>query len=463
MRDVTPAALARILDETPELARSFLVGGCVRDWLLGQPVEDFDVEVYGLDFDGLVTALGRWGRADLVGHSFGVVKLTLDGGPTFDFTLPRRDSKVAPGHRGFEIEIDPGIDPREAASRRDFTINALMFDWQREGLLDFYGGQEDLRRRTLRHTSRAFGDDPLRVLRGMQFVARFSLTPAEETLEVCRSIRERFNELSVERVREEWSKWAARSSRPSLGLAFLRDAGWLAHFPEIDRLRSTPQDPEWHPEGDVFVHTGHCLDALVGLAAWQDAAPDRRIVLTLAVLAHDFGKPECTATALRDGRERVISPGHEPAGGPITERFLERIGMPQAIRARVVPLVTNHLAHMNEPTPRAVRRLARRLAPSTIADLMTVIRADAYGRPPLAAIDPEGLDTLLAQAAALELEAQAPRPLLLGRHLIEVGLSPGPRFGEILEAAFEAQLDGSFGDMDSAQAWLIAHLNGHAR
>jgi len=452
-----PKALADLLAREPALEQAYLVGGCVRDWLLGVPVKDFDIEVFGVDENRLITALQRWGRVNLVGRSFGVVKLTLDG-QTHDFSLPRRDSKVAPGHQGFRIEFDPSISPRDAAARRDFTINSLMWSPGRQDLLDPFGGQADLRSRTLRHTSAAFPEDPLRVLRGMQFAARFRLTAAPETVALCRSIVGTYPELAQERVREEWFKWAAQSAEPSAGLRFLRDTGWVSAFPELEALIGVEQDPEWHPEGDVWTHTGHALEALVTGTFWREADRDTRVVLSLATLAHDLGKPSCTRREIRDGRERIVSPGHEPAGGPLTESFLGRLNTPPALVARIVPLVTNHLAHLAEPTPRSVRRLALRLTPATIEELSAVITADASGRPPRPAGEPEGVARLRSAAAELALAAAAPRPILQGRHLLERGLKPGPGFTPILSAAFEAQLDGAFADVDGARAWLSNHL-----
>jgi tRNA nucleotidyltransferase (CCA-adding enzyme) len=454
MSVLIPDELAAILGETPELTKSFLVGGCVRDCLLGIPNKDFDIEVFGVTYEQLAAGLSRWGRTDLVGRSFGVVKLTVPGGQIFDFSIPRRDSKVAPGHKGFAISFDATITPREAAARRDFTLNALMFDPRRKEVLDFFGGQEDLRRRVLRHTSAAFAEDPLRVLRGMQFAARFDLRAAPETVALCREIKGGFRELAVERVREEWFKWAVKSTVPSRGLRFLVETEWVEHFPEVHSLLGTPQDPEWHPEGDVFVHTGHCLDALVKLPGWQSADQETRIVLSLAVLAHDFAKPQTTREEVRDGRLRIVSPGHDEAGGPVAERFLERINAPNAIRARIVPLVTNHLAHLQTLTDRAVRRLARRLEPATIEELLVLITADQFGRPPRPQVVSEGVRALQARAAELKVQSSAPRPILLGRHLIELGMRPGPDFGVILEAAFEAQLEGRFFDEQQALRWL---------
>jgi tRNA nucleotidyltransferase (CCA-adding enzyme) len=456
MSALVPDELAAILGKTPELARSFLVGGCVRDWLLNIANKDFDIEVFGVSYEELSAALGRWGRTDLVGRSFGVVKLTTPEGQTFDFSIPRRDSKVAPGHKGFEISFDPAITPKEAAARRDFTINALMFDPRREKVLDFFGGQEDLKNRVLRHTSAAFAEDPLRVLRGMQFAARFDLQAAQETVALCRSIKGSFSELAVERVREEWFKWAAKSAVPSRGLRFLVETEWVDHFSEIRALVGTPQDPEWHPEGDVFTHTCHCLDALVKLPGWLAGDAESRVVLSLAVLAHDFAKPQTTREEMKGGRLRIVSPGHEEAGGPLTEQFLACINAPNAIRERVVPLVTNHLAHLQTLSDRSVRRLAKRLEPATIGELIVLITADQFGRPLRPEVISENVLALQARAAELQVQSSAPKPILLGRHLIELGMEPGRDFGVILEAGFEAQLEGEFLDLPQAFRWLEA-------
>ena len=294
----------------------------------------------------------------------------------------------------------------------------------------------------------------------MQFAARFELQADPETIDLCRSIRDSFSELAVERVMEEWLKWAAKSRKPSAGILFLEQCGWLDHFPEIADLRKTPQDPHWHPEGDVLIHTCHCLDALVQLPAWQQADPHTRAVLTLGTLAHDFGKPGTTKTEFKERLERecIVSPGHDEIGVPLTESFLSRIGAPNELHKHVPPLVRCHLAHLQEITPRSVRRLARRLAPATIEELCAVIQADHNGRPPNPPKVPEGVTKLLAQAREMKLEAEAPKPILMGRHLIERGMKPDKKFGTILESAFEAQLDGAFATLEEAQEWLNDHL-----
>jgi tRNA nucleotidyltransferase (CCA-adding enzyme) len=444
--------------------RPRLVGGCVRDWLLGLEPKDFDIEVYGLDYEALGRALAPFGPTDLVGRSFGVLKVRI-GGTEYDFSLPRRESKTGAGHRGFAVSPDSTLTEAEAAARRDFTVNAIAYDPIDDRTLDFHGGAEDLKRQVLRHTSPAFTEDPLRVLRAFQFAARFGFTLAPETAALCRSIRDTYAELAVERVWGEWEKWAVKSATPSLGLLVLKQTGWLEHFPEIAALDGLPQEPEWHPEGDVFVHTGHCLDALVRLDSWRDGSPATRRLLSFAVLAHDFGKAVTTKQAERRGKLRWTSPEHEAAGGPLAEAFLLRIGAPQDLITSVRPLVMNHLLHHDGPSEyrdTTVRRLARKVAPATLDDLMAVMRADHLGRPPLVSAETEKrLGFLRLAAQKLALEHAAPRPLLLGRHLISLGCHPGPHFKPALDAAFESQLDGAFYDEQSGVEWMRNYLRAH--
>jgi tRNA nucleotidyltransferase (CCA-adding enzyme) len=450
-----PPELEKILLQTAELSRAWLVGGAVRDALLGLPPGlDFDIEVFGVNYEQLAQALSRWGRTDFVGRSFGVVKLNTGSDCHYDFTVPRQDSKVAPGHKGFEVEFDPAITPKEAAARRDFTINSIMYDPRERQTLDFFGGAEDLRNRVLRHTSAAFAEDPLRVLRGMQFAGRFNLVAAPETVEISRRMKSAFPELAVERVREEWFKWAQLSTAPSAGLRFLAETGWVDHFPEIKSMMGVPQEPEWHPEGDVFIHTCHCCDALARLEQWQTEDAQSRIAHMLAVLAHDFGKPATTQRAMKDGVMRIISPGHEEAGADPAAAFLERMRAPQAVQARVLPLVRNHLFQCQSMTDRAVRRLARRLEPENIQGLCLIMTADSMGRPPRPAVEPEHVRLLLARAHELQVRQKPPDPILMGRHLVELGLEPGKMFGAILDKAYEAQLEGTFSDLPQAWQWL---------
>jgi len=436
-----------------EGGRAYLVGGCVRDAALGLPARDLDIEVFRVPADRLQAALGEVFALDLVGQSFGVIKLK---GLPIDISLPRRESKAGRGHRGFAIASDPEMRVEEAAARRDFTINAVYFDPLREQVEDPFQGLPDLRNGLLRHTSAAFSDDPLRVLRAAQFAARFELRVDPRTVELCRTIG--LEGLASERIFEEWRKLLLLGKRPSLGLSFLRDCGWLDHFPELAALVDLPQDPDWHPEGDAWVHTLHCLDAFAAERIgddWED------LVVGLAVLCHDFGKADTTRWT--DGHIR--SRGHEQAGVELTRAFLGRLSSHNDLAPTVIPLVANHMVpqHLFKvgAGDAAVRRLAGRVG--RIDRLVRVARADVLGRPPRPDRGFPAGRWLLERAQALAVSDAAPEPLVKGRHLIAMGLQPGPRFGAILDTCYEAQLDGEFDSVTEGRefaARLVAELPG---
>lgn len=442
--------------------RALIAGGAVRDALLGHEPKDFDIEVYGITYDQLAQFLSQRGRVDLVGKSFGVVK--FEG---HDFSVPRRDSKTGPHHRHFETTFDPAITPREAASRRDFTINAMAWDPIAHELLDFFGGREDLRNRVLRATSAAFSEDPLRVLRGMQFACRFDLTLDPATAEMSRSIAHEYATLAKERIAEEFMKWALKAGHPGRIGPYLHDCGWSIHFSEIERLKGVPQDPDWHPEGDVAVHTMHVLNFAARIAERDHCEGDDRAVLMFAALTHDFAKADTTELREVEGRLRWTAYGHEPAAGPAARAFLERIGIKVAIVDQVVRLVEHHLAHASigpEVTPRAVRRLAMRLAPASISQLLRLIEADASGRPPREPGLPDSAARIRDVAAAQAVAEKPQPPLILGRHVLPYFENrPGKHIGEVTRAAYEAQADGVFSTEEEAMRWLEGYMrNGHA-
>jgi tRNA nucleotidyltransferase (CCA-adding enzyme) len=462
MRLELPVLLDQIVRDLRSAGyRAVVVGGAVRDALLGGEPKDFDIEVYGIAYDHLAGLLSRHGRVDLVGKSFGVVKLNT-GGHEYDFSVPRRDSKLGLGHRDFHATFDSNITPREAASRRDFTINAMAYDPVADELLDFFGGGEDLRNRVLRATSDAFAEDPLRVLRGMQFACRFDLTLDGGTAALCQTIVDHYGTIARERVADEFMKWAVKSSRPGRIAEYLKASGWSAHFPEIDRLAGVPQDPHWHPEGDVGTHTMFVVDAAARIATREQLEGDDRAVLVFAALSHDFAKATTTMLREREGKMRWTSWGHEADGGPMARGFLERIGIKSAITDRVVPMVENHLASSSigrEATPRAVRRLAMRLAPATIADLLRLIEADHSGRPPLPAGLPEGAIRIREMAKAQAVDHGPQAPLILGRHVMPYfDGQPGKHIGEVTTAAYEAQADGAFSTQEEALQWLERYI-----
>ncbi|MGA2052734.1 MAG: polynucleotide adenylyltransferase [Opitutales bacterium] len=425
--------------------RAVLVGGCVRDALLGQAAKDADLEVFGVDPGALEKLVASAYPIIVVGRSFGVLKVR---GLELDVSVPRRERKTGPKHKDFEVDADPAMSFHDAAGRRDFTINAISWDPLTRELIDPFNGAGDLRAGVLRHTTQRFGEDPLRVLRGMQLAARFELAVAPETVAMAATLT--MDGLSAERVFEEWQKLLVKGKKPSVGLEFLRACEWVKFFPELAGLIGCPQDPGWHPEGDVWTHTLHCLDAFA-LRRTGDAWED--LVVGLAVLCHDFGKP---ATTVKGEDGRVRSPGHEAAAEAPMLAFLSRMSNHKELIESVTPLVLCHMRPrelmLGGAGDGAIRRLAKKIG--RIDRLARVDEADRWGRPPLTPEEPGAGQWLLERAATLAVADQAPEPIVLGRHLIAAGLQPGPQFKQLLNACYEAQLDGKFSDLAGGEEYL---------
>jgi tRNA nucleotidyltransferase (CCA-adding enzyme) len=433
--------------------RALLVGGCVRDELMGKQPKDWDLEVYRVDPLKLRELLNQFGRVNVVGEAFTVYKIGND----LDVSLPRRERKTGRGHRAFVIEGDPEMTVEAATLRRDFTINAILQDPLTGEILDPYHGRDDLQRNVLRAVSlQTFAEDSLRVLRAAQFAARFEFRVEPETVVLCRSID--LSDLPPERIWGEMEKLLLRAQRPSIGLGWLHALGVLDQlFPEIKALIEVPQDPEWHPEGDVFVHTRLVTDRARELI--EDLPYAKQITVMLAALSHDFGKP--ATTEFIDGRMR--SRGHEEAGVEPTESFLNRLNIHTIegydVRAQVVALVRDHLKpgeyykKRDEVGDGAFRRLARKCE---LELLYRVAKADSLGRnaewvPRENWYDSAAQDWFIARARELQVAEEPPPPLLLGRHLLELGLDPGPRIGEITRAVYEMQLDGRVQTLEEAK------------
>jgi tRNA nucleotidyltransferase (CCA-adding enzyme) len=429
--------------------RPLMVGGAVRDQIMGFEPKDKDIEVYGLDADTAAVAMRPHGEVNAVGKSFGVLKVRLEDGQDIDVSLPRRDSKTSDGHKGFVVSPDPTMSPKEAAARRDFTMNAMAQDMETGEILDFYGGQQDIANGVLRHTSPAFAEDPLRVLRGIQFAGRFNMRLVPDTAALCQQLYAEADTLPKERVWGEWEKLLQKGTKPSAGMEALRDCGWIEQHPELKALIDCPQDPQWHPEGDVWQHTLHVMDAAQQIAERDGVKGDDRSVLMLAALCHDLGKPSTTVQG-EDGRIR--SPGHNETGIEPSRQFMNRIGAPEKVIEQVLPLVREHMAHISAPAePRPMRRLATRLEPATIEQWGRVIEADHSGRPPLSKGNPAADHVRVAREQGAS--DGKPSAILMGRHLIAIGVKPGPQMGEILRQAYEAQMDGTFSSEDEAIQW----------
>ncbi len=426
-------AIARALAERG--GRALVVGGYVRDLLLGIESKDVDVEVFGLTLAELEAVLARFGDVVAVGRAFGVLRVK---GLDVDFSLPRVDSKVGPGHRGFDVAVDPTLDFAAAARRRDLTINSMGLDPSSGAVEDPFGGRADLANRVLRATDPGrFGEDPLRAVRVAQFAARLEMTPDAQLRALCAGLD--LGELPGERIWEELRKLLTKAAQPSPGFAFLADTGLLRFFPELQALIGVEQDPQWHPEGDVWVHTLMVVDAAARLR--REDADD--LALMTAALCHDLGKPSCTVR--EEGRVRC--PGHDVAGVAPTLALLERLRVSNALVRRVTALVRHHLAPAqfarSGAGPRAYGRLARRLGAAGVSMelLARVARADHLGRTTPEALRgefPAG-DRFLAEAGRLAVADRAPRDVVLGRHLIARGLRPGREFSDILARCRDVQ------------------------
>jgi tRNA nucleotidyltransferase (CCA-adding enzyme) len=463
-RRIPPHADERVLRFAPALrrlheelrragGRPWVVGGSVRDALLGLPVKDHDLEVFGLPTETLKRTLARLGRVDAVGEAFTVFKLSgLEDVPgSVDVSLPRRDSKAGRGHRGIAVVGDPDLSLEQASRRRDFTVNALMLDPFTGTIVDPHGGRADLERGVLRAVDAAsFGDDPLRALRAVQLAARFELEVEPATARLCAAMPLR--ELPRERVFGELEKLLLQARRPSLGFRLLREWGMLdVVAPELVPLADTPQDPEWHPEGDVWTHTLLALDQAAPLRDGLERP--RALAVMLATLCHDLGKP--ATTRFEDGRIR--SRGHEEGGIAPTAALLERWNVHTLqgydVRGQVFGLVANHLkpGQLYDDRERvsdgAIRRLARKCEPAL---LYRVARADCLGRtgdfPPLA------MEWFRERVEQLDVAEKPPAPLLQGRDLLALGLPPGPDVGRVLREVYERQLDGALASHADAVA-----------
>ncbi|MBQ9804562.1 MAG: CCA tRNA nucleotidyltransferase [Lentisphaeria bacterium] len=427
--------------------RALLAGGCVRDFLTGTQPHDFDLEVYGLSAAEIISALQGHYELDLVGMSFGVMKVHHCN---IDIALPRTESKTGRGHRGFMVSPMPDLDFATAAARRDFTVNAMMMDVLTGEIIDPHGGQQDLKNGILRHVSSHFTEDPLRVLRGMQFIGRFGFSAAPETIRLCAQLSQ--EELAPERIAGEWDKLLLQGCFISAGLRFLQAVNWVRFYPELAALISCPQDPRWHPEGSVWNHTLAALDAAARLRSDNDFDA---LVLMLAVLCHDFGKAACTVCH-PDGS--ITSAGHDTFTAP-AENFISGIWLRRDLTDKVIPLIKAHMQPWqlirDGSSDRAFRRLAlhaKRL--DLLADLVECdVRGIAAGREALH----EKLlllDKFRKRAGELALAQHPPVPLVLGRHLLARGIKPGPQMKPLLDRCFDAQIEGEFHDLDGAMKFL---------
>jgi len=468
-----------------EGARALLVGGAVRDMVMGREVKDYDVEVYGLErLEELESILARFGSVNQVGKSFGIVKLRV-GEEEYDFSFPRKELKTGKGHRGFSVSVNGSLSFKEAAKRRDFTINAMGYDMISGEILDPFGGLEDIQYGVLRHIDEVtFVEDPLRVYRAVQFAARFGFEVAKETAKLCNEMVKgsMLEELPKERVFEEWKKLLLKAPKPSIGFELMREWGITErYFPELHALVACPQDPKWHPEGDVWTHTFMALDAMQGELKIKNEKlkmrEKQKLKLLFAVLCHDFGKPLTTTIEFKNGETirwsptqrstlsaqrfaRIRAIGHEKAGIEPTQAFMYRLTNEHDFIESILPLVEHHLKpsqfYAQGAKAGAIRRLATKV---NIEELVLVATADYFGRGEL---KEQGAGSreypagkwLLVRAEELKVKEKPMEPFLLGRDLIALGMEPSARFKKILAEAYQLQMDGVIESKEEALTYV---------
>lgn len=430
--------------------KTLLVGGAVVDAIRGDEPKDWDIEVFGLGYERLCEIFSDLGPTK-VGKAFGIVKLSreLCDGVDIDVNVPRRDNSIGTGHKDFVIQLDPSMTPTEAAKRRDFSINSMAVDLETMELVDPFGGHNDLVKGVLRATDlETFIEDPLRALRAMQLLARKAKTIEALTMHTIRGMTDKFPTIAKERVFEEFSKLLLKAERPSVGLEFLRESGWIIHFPELLNLIGCEQHPEWHPEGDVWVHTLEVTDASAYVRGRID--PDWVEPFVFGAMLHDVGKPEKTITpamvaAGEFPEDRLFTAyGHDKAGVDPAEHFLRRMTNEKQFIERATVIVGEHMQpyslHSGGARDSAWRRLHNKIRLDVIGWMS---RCDCCGRPDRHIGDPDLEHDVSEHCFSRfgDLGTEPIKPMLLGRHLIGEGLKPGPHFGVALRAAYEAQID----------------------
>ena len=444
MNITLPENVMRIISAISDKGgKALLVGGMVRDAFLGGvKSKDIDLEIFGLTLKELEAILNKFGVVDQVGASFGVLMVK---GLNIDFSLPRRDSKTGAGHRGFIVEVDPNISFSDAALRRDLTINSMSWNPLTQELIDCHNGLKDLKAGVLKATDpKTFIEDPLRALRVAQFAARFNFTVSQDLVNLCSTLD--LSELPAERLLEEFNKLLMKGKTPSVGLEFLLNSKLIRFFPELQALIGVPQDPKWHPEGDVWIHTLMVVDEASKLRIGDETED---LILMYSALCHDLGKPETT----EEINNKITSRNHESAGGVHTQNLLNNLKAPKDLIEKVSVLVEHHLKPAmlgregtSKASPAAYRRLARKLGKVGVNLILLerLARADCWGRTTEEAINKtfKAGDNFLKEARELSIEKRPANDIVNGKHLIEKGLKPGPIFTTILNKCREIQYEG---------------------
>lgn len=460
--------------------RALLVGGFVRDLLHGGSSVDADVEIYGVPAERLFALVQKlFPHVHDVGRQFGILHVPLSHGCSLDIALPRRESKLHEGHRGFAVESDPFLPLTEAVRRRDFTMNALFWDPLTHELIDLVNGEHDLREQRLRVVDPLhFPEDPLRVYRAIQFAARFESEIESQSEKLLREMvfAGELETLSPERVTGELKKLLLQSTKPSIGLSWMKRLGIIEHaYPELQAMIDTPQEPEWHPEGDVWTHTLLCLDTAARLIREHGSfTEEERLQILVGVLCHDVGKPPTTQRMEKNGQVRIRSLGHQEAGEEPTLSLCRKWTFNASIIHAARMITLNHLRPgelfikeqkgelSEEAYANAIRKMLKRIFPLSWQVLLMAAEADYRGRA-LPEVQsgpyPHG-DRFRELIAKYALDESAKTPLLLGRELMELfDLKPGKHLGELLRAVENARDEGAVKTKEDAVAYIKTILS----
>ncbi len=420
--------IAERIDENGGTA--YFVGGYVRDKLRDVENKDIDIEVHGITPEALEKILDTLGTRKEIGKSFGVYTLCHFN---IDIAMPRKETATGRGHRDFKIDVDPFIGTKKAASRRDFTVNAIMQDILTEEIIDHFGGMKDLKAGVLRHVNDdAFGEDPLRVLRGAQFAARFGFEITEETYKLCRNIE--LSSLSSERVFDEMKKALLKAPKPSVFFEQLRKMNHLSvWFGELEKLIGVPQHTLHHQEGDVWTHTMMVLDE----AAKRRDKAENTLYFMLSALVHDLGKADCTEFI----KGNYHAYGHEECGLTLVKSFVRRLSGENALMRYVLNMTKLHMKPNAFASDKSSIKATNKLFDEAISpnDLILLALCDGMGKIPQ---KPSQKTEAFLNERLHVFEEYMSRPYVTGQDLIDAGIKPGKGFSELLDYAHKLRLAG---------------------
>ncbi|MGH7799239.1 MAG: CCA tRNA nucleotidyltransferase [Thermodesulfobacteriota bacterium] len=416
--------------------KAFLVGGCVRDTVMGIPPKEYDITTSASSEE----IMRLFSNTAPIGASFGVI-LVLENEFKFEVATFRQDESYSDGRHPDRVIYTSS--ERDDVTRRDFTINGMLYDPITEEVIDYVGGIEDIKNgiiRTIGNPYERFNEDKLRMIRAIRFGARFNYELENETLQAIKKLAYRINDVSAERIREEIVKIITQNN-PGVGLKLLRETGLLSHIlPEVDKMYGVPQPPEYHPEGDVFTHTCLILDKVFEITEGNPS-----LELSVGALLHDVGKPITFSV-----EDRIRFNAHDRIGAEMAESICKRLRFSNKEIERIKSLVSEHLRfkdvfNMKEST------LKRFLGMPYFEDHLTLHLADCLASHG----STEAYNFVKKKLEEFKEEEIKPKPILTGYDLIEMGYTPGPIFSEILESLEEAQLEGTVKDEEEAKKFVL--------